>query len=479
MRVLLAVLLVGLAVAAAALLAGHPGQVEIVWLRWQIETSVGVLIAVIALIAAIASLLALLVAGLRRAPRALRRARTARRRRAGEMALTRGLVALSAGDETEARRHAERAAVLLDASPTARLLAAEAATRQGDEAAARQAYATLLEHRDSEFLGLRGLLGQAVRAGDDAAALHFAERARQLRPRTTWLIENLVQLQARSGEWRAVHDTLARAARRGGLASDTARRQRGIALYELSHAAERQGDLRQAAGLAAKAQALAPEIAAVADRHARLLIGLGRKRTAAKAIERAWRRAPHPDLARAYADIAADAAPTARAAALQRLAKNNPEAIESRLALAEAALDAQLWGEARRHLDLAGAGGGAAAAPERSEHLSRRLCLAMARLEESGSANLAEARRWLDLALKALPDPEHVCRRCGAASPQWQPLCRVCGGFDTLRRRTSDDNAPVVLPSTDVPALAAPLTLPAPELHRARPSLAQTPQSDN
>ena len=66
--------------------------------------------------------------------------------------------------------------------------------------------------------------------------------------------------------------------------------------------------------------------------------------------------------------------PLGRAAALQRLAARNPEAGESHLAIAEAALAAQLWGEARRHLTLA-EGVAPPAGP------SRRLCLLMARLE--------------------------------------------------------------------------------------------------
>ena len=484
MRAMLALLLLAAAVATAAFFADHPGQVSIVWQGWQIETSVGVLLGAVALIALTLALLVLLLAALRRLPRHLRRRRAARRRRAGEVALTRGIVALAAGQAAEARRAAQRACALLDGTPVALLLAAEAAQREGDTAAVEGAYSALLRRPESEFLGLRGLIGQALRAGDDTAARPLAERARRLRPDAPWLADSLLALQGRAGDWAAARDTVAGAARRGALPAARARHHQGVVLYELSCAAERRGDLSRAAGLAAKAQALAADLAAPACQHARLLLGLGRRRAAAKAIERAWRRAPHPDLARLYLDLHPDAEPLARAVALQRLAAQNPAAAESHLAIAEAALPAQLWGEARRHLGLA-----AAASPGSSPISatvsspigpSRRLCLLMARLEESEAGDNAAARVWLDRALAAAPDPAYVCRQCGGESPEWAALCRQCGGFDTLLWQTPQPGSGPVIAAAAAPMLPAPDAAgesPRPRLPSNR--LAAAAQSDN
>lgn len=477
LRTLLALLLLAAAVTAGVFLADHPGQVEIVWQGWVIGTSVGVLIAAAALLALVVAALALLLAGLRRAPRNLRRRRKSSRRRAGEAALTDGLVALAAADAAAARRHAERAQALLGATPIALLLAAEAATRQGDNEAARRAYAALIERRDTEFLGLRGLIGQALRAGDDRGALPLAERARSLRPDAPWLSDSLLLLQARAGNWQGARETLAGAARRRALPAEVERHHRGVVLYELSRAAERDGDARRASGLAAQAQTLAPDLAPLACHAARLLLGRGRKRAAARAIERAWRTAPHPELARLYLEARGAAEPLARAASLQRLAARNPDATESHLAIAEAALAALLWGEARRHLTLA--------AEQSPAAPSRRLCLLMARLEESEAGNAQAAREWLDRAIGAPPEPCYVCGRCGAASTEWQPLCPACGGFDTLAWGTPPDGqvalgappasgaAPLMLPAADVPGVSAAASRP--------PStrLAPTAQSDN
>ena len=157
---------------------------------------------------------------------------------------------------------------------------------------------------------------------------------------------------------------------------------------------------------------------------------------------------------------------------MQRLAAHNPEASESHLAIAETALAAQLWGEARRHLTLA-----IAAPPPGLPSVgpSRRLCRLMARLEESESGDMPAARDWLDRAIGAPPDPSYVCSRCGGGeSPEWQALCPECGGFDTLLWRSppSPDRAGIA----PLAGAGAPLMLPAPEAPGAA-SLPRPPAS--
>ena len=461
MRRLVALVLIAASVVAAVFLADHPGRVEIVWQGWQIDTSAAVLgVAFIVCVLALWGL-AELVTGLLRLPGHLRRRRAARRRAAGDMAVTRGLVALAAGDSAEARREAQRAAALLDGAPLPLLLAAEAAQQQGDTVAARRSFARLLEQPESEFLGLRGLLGEALRTGDDLAARSFATRAHQLRPAAPWLTESLLALQARAGDWPTALGTIADAMRRKVVPAERARHHRGAILYEQAREAERQGDLRRAAGLAAKAQALVPDIAAPAAYHARLLLALGRTRPARKAIERAWRGIPQADLARVYLDSHAAAGPLAQAAALERLAAQNPDAPESHLAVAEAAMMARLWGEARRHLGIA-----VAAAPPPGP--TRRLCRLMARLEDSEPGDAEAARGWVERAAGAPLDPCYVCTRCHAESAEWQALCRQCGGFDTLAWRIPERGAvPIdgqaagptprlMLPAPPLPVAAAP-----------------------
>jgi HemY protein len=437
-------------IAAALFFADHPGQVEIVWQGWQVETSVGVLAAAAVLAGLTIALLFWLVSLTLGSPRAFLRRRRERRRRAGFRALTRGMVAVAAGDPQEAQRCARRADALLADPPLTLLLSAQAAQLSGDDTAAKKFFTAMLDRPETEFLGLRGLLNQALRVGDRGTALRLTERAATLRPGTAWVVESLFDLETREARWEAARETLAEAVKRRVIPRERARHHRGVIVYELSVAALASGDRSRGRSLAAQAQTLTPDLATPAAHHARTLLQDRRPGPAAKAIEAAWRTIPHPDLARVYGTIHDGAPPLDRLKSFERLAAQNPDARETHLAVAEAALDAQLWGEARRHLDRAltaptppfsarsaKSGPDLSTTPRSDKEIiltgpTPRLCLMMARLEEAEHGVGAEAHEWLDRAVAAMPDPRYVCRACGGESLEWRSLCPHCGSFDAL-----------------------------------------------
>jgi HemY protein len=452
-RGLLGLIVIAGAMAAAIFFADHPGRVGIVWQGWQLETSVGVLAAAALLAGLAVALLFWLVSLIIDSPHAFLRRRRERRRRAGYRALTRGMVAVAAGDPQEAQRCARRADALLADPPLTLLLSAQAAQLGGDETAAKKFFTAMLDRPQTEFLGLRGLLNQALRAGDRRTALRLTERAANLRPGTPWVVENLFDLEARQRRWEAARDTLAQAVKRRVIPRERARHHRGVIAYELSLAALARGDRPHGRSLAAQAQSLTPDLAAPAAHHARTLLQDRRPGPAAKAIEAAWRTIPHPELAQAYGAIHASLPPLDRFRNFERLAAQNPDARETHLAVAEAALDAQLWGETRRRLDRAltapappftarpsySASAHSTSRADEDTALTGptpRLCLMMARLIEAEQGDGADAREWLDRAVTAMPDPRYVCTTCGGESLEWMSLCPHCGSFDALNWRT-------------------------------------------
>jgi HemY protein len=100
-----------------------------------------------------------------------------------------------------------------------------------------------------------------------------------------------------------------------------------------------------------------------------------------------------------------------------------PENAESYLAIGDAALAAQLWGEARRHY---------ARACELSSNAQARAYRSLAEIEKQEHQDFAKAESWHMKALAAPPDPAWRCRACDHASADWQPRCPVCGTVDGL-----------------------------------------------
>lgn len=341
---------------------------------------------------------------LRRLPARMRAKREARNREKGEAALTRALVALAAGTADTARLEVRRARQLLGDKPQVLLLSAEAERLSGSEEGAAEAFRTLAARDDARFLGLRGLLRQAIQRQDWPAAQQLAREAEAAQPGAAWVREERAALALRTQDWREALALAAPKAPRAQLALAAARQE---------------SDIAQAAELERQAfeadHAFSPAVIAYAKR----LAGAGSQRKARSVLEQGWAAAPHPDIAEAYLKDEAD--PLERVKMAETLVQANRNHPESRLLLARTALAAGLTGRARQELEALVQDGTADA----------RAYLLLVELEqvehgESAVARAAEAR-WLRAATAAPSEPRWRCGHCGKLHAQWMPVCDGCG----------------------------------------------------
>ena len=436
-RILIWFVLAAAAMAGAVWLAERPGTVTAEWHGWRLDTSVGVLLVGVILLMLAGVALWLLYRWIVGAPGALLEGWGESRRRQGYRALTQGLAAVAAGDPTEAQKQAKKAEKLLSEPPLTLLLSAQAAQLAGDRVGARRAFNSMLDDEETVFLGLRGLIAQALRDGDTTQALSLAERAFKLRPDTPWVVHALFDMQAQIGQWRAAQETLDTGMRRKVVSADRGRALKALLLVERSRAAERDGSLPDARTHAQNAFALAPERIPVTECYADLLIKTADSKRAMRSIERGWALAPHPDLAALYLKASGERDPLKCIAIVRRLAAQKPDDLESHLALAQASLDAALWGEARRHLAAAGS----TAPPVRA-------CRIMADVEERAHSDEAKVREWLARAALAPADRTWRCNACSAQHETWRPVCESCGAFGTLQWRAPGTYGQLLSPDT-------------------------------
>ncbi len=215
------------------------------------------------------------------------------------------MVAVAAGDAAEAARQSKRADSLLADPPLTMLLAAQAAQLGGDEAAAQRYFTAMLERPETAFLGVRGLLMQAERAGDRVEMRRLIERAHAMRP------------QHAVGDARFARRPGARRALARGAGHAEPRRQGARARAPPTRGARRRrrtspspppsarpASSPRRARHARKALRADPEFAAAAIGRARIEAAAGNRRTARKLIEAAWPRTPHPELLRLYLRVA-------------------------------------------------------------------------------------------------------------------------------------------------------------------------------
>lgn len=420
-RFVLFLLLVAALAFLAVWVADNPGRVTLTWDEYRIESSVAVLVGAGALLSAFAIVLYRLFRLFWYGPRSLARERAQRRERRGYLALTQGLVAAAAGDAKGARRLARRANALLGEPPLTLLLSAQAAQLEGDEAGASAYFEAMLGRPETEFLGLRGLLVEAAKTGRQDKALALAKRAYALKPDALWVLTTLIDLEAKAGQWMDAEATLKEAARRRALGHGEARRVRAVLLFGRARALGERGLNEEALVLAKEALGERPGFVPAALLAAQLLIGRERADAARRVLEAAWRAGPHPALGELFLESLGSEPAMARFEAVQKLVGEEPAEAEGRLLLARAMMEAGLFGLARSQL--------AAAGKARNTARVHRL---MAELEEREKGDREAAARHLARAASAPPDPQWLCERCTAPSPEWLMHCYNCGAFDRM-----------------------------------------------
>ena len=262
----------------------------------------------------------------------------ARRREKGFQALSRGMLAVGAGDARGAAKHAYDANRLIGHEPMAKLLQAQSAQLAGDRPRAVAAYNAMLDHHETHGIGLRGLHVEARRAGDHSAALQYAMRAHARAP-AAWAGQAVLDDRTRRGDWAGALATVDSNAAARLIDKPTANRWRAVIKTAMAEEAMER-DPKAALALAQEACKLAPTLVPAAAISGRLTAQAGDYRRASRMLEAAYAQTPHPDLAAAYlrvrhGDSTEDR--LARARALARMAPHDPESL---LTVGRAALEA-------------------------------------------------------------------------------------------------------------------------------------------
>lgn len=391
---MLRIALILIAIVLAALVSvqvftSDAGVVHFEWGGWQGDTTALFALLVLILLVAVSLPLLRLLMFLMDAPGRIGKAGERARVRRGQEALALGLIAAEAGEFEAARRHADKAEDLIEEPRLALLLQARAAEVAGDTVGAERAYSGMLQNEDTEVLGRKGLMAAALKRGDRTAARAHAEAALKASKTSSWPFQYAFDLAVQAADWEGAIDTLDLGDRRKLMDDKVAKRRRAVLMT--AHAAKLERERRQdkACESAQKAFRLCPNFAPAGAMAARLLVAEGRPERAAAILEEAWESGPHPALAHAYRDIVPGEAREARAARLTALAERRRDHRESKIVMAELAMERGDWASAQSHLDDA-----------YRENPSSRICILFAQIAR-GRGDENAARTWLGQAAAA------------------------------------------------------------------------------
>ena len=435
-RVILFLLASAVLAAGFVWVADRPGDVVITWMGYRIETSVMVAALGLAALVVVLMLLWSLVRVILRSPEQVSLFFRHRRAMKGYLAISRGLIAIGAGDLRGARRSADDAARLSPGDPLALLLTAQSAQMAGDRGGAERAFRDMTRREDTKLLGLRGLYIEAQRRDDAPAARLAAEEAAKASPAPAWAGQAVLDYRCAAADWAGALDALDRM--KGALEKADYRRKRAVLLTARALALDEiDRDGSRAAVL--EAVKLAPDLVPAAALAGRRLAEAGEQRKARKILETAWTLNPHPDIAEAYANLRLGDSARERLTRMQKLAGMLPGQLEGALAVARAALDAREFAVAR-----------AALAPYLSAP-TRRVATLMAEIEESEHGDEGRVREWMGRAMRAAGDP--VWTADGMVSERWLPVSPN-GRLDGFVWKVPLAEIGVTRPAIEMPAAA-------------------------
>ena len=429
-RLILYLVLALLAAAALAWWVDNPGAVTITWFSWQIDTSFAVLVFLIAFALALGLVIQWLYLWARREMPVIGENRHLRRQQRGLKILNRAIISLAAGDGREARKLALKAQKLLPPQPMMQVVAAQAAKLSGDTEAAKKEFKALMESPEAAFLGVRGLLVNAVAEGRTREARRLAEKAKDINPKSAWAIKTLFDLEVKATDWDQARATLDAGKKAKVFSPEEAKSLLATLYYCQAKEAELANDKKEARRLLSLSFRSSKDLLPAALMASRLDREAGKTRAAARVLENAWAVTPHPDLAEAYALLDAMETPAAAYARFKKLCKNNPYVTDSLLLLAEKAIEAENLEEAEKHLQRA------------LEQTGRARAFALkARLEREKGATEKQVLKGEQKAEAGAPEPLWECANCGAETETWSLHCTTCRMFNTLLWRDSETAA--------------------------------------
>jgi len=420
LRVLLFIVAVAILGLGFAFLADTPGT--LVMTVAGREVTVSLMVAAVALVAAVGAVMLTwwIVKVVFTSPQRMQRFFRARRRDRGYQSLSTGIIAAGAGDSVTARRMLKQAGGLLNSTtePMIQLLDAQASIVEGHHADAREKFEAMLDDPELRIFGLRGLYMEAKRLGDRDAAKHYAEKAAELAPQLRWAGTAALELKTAAGDWDGAIRLLESQKKAKQLEPEEIKRKRAVLLTALAQE-NIEKDPPKAKSAAMEAHRLAPDFAPAAVAAAQALIRLNELRRGAHVLESTWRKAPHPEVALAYVNARPGDSSLDRYKRAQRLERLKPNNIDSSMIVAQMAMEAGEFSDARK----------AIAAVLRNEPREGAFML-MADIEDAETGDQGKVREWLARAVRAPRDPAWTAD--GYVAEEWAPVSPISGRLDAF-----------------------------------------------
>lgn len=310
---------------------GQTGAVALNWQGWQVETSPVFVGIVLALLALAAFLVGLFVEWLRGMPHRWRLKHEHKKEKQGWQATVAGFAAMAAGNYDEARKLAAKSRHFLPDKRLGAYITAEVALRDNKNFLAKEQYKELEQDPHTAILGARGLVQQAVRAGQWADVIEHCDKALEQVPNAPWFRRQLFEALLHTHQWGRAQALWGQVK---NMYADAGEPCHGPALCLVRAHVEVEKDAKQAHKILKDGLKTWPDFLPLAQLRTDLLCREEKTHEATKVLEHTFESAPCPHVFEAWLRLAKSEYKASRLVdRVEKLAAKAPEPLVRYLCL--------------------------------------------------------------------------------------------------------------------------------------------------
>lgn len=265
-------------------------------------------------------------------------------------------------------------------------------------------YNLLVKNPKTEKAGWQGLINEHIQRGEIVLASEEVEKLLAKNPKKEWILKEAFSLYILNEDWNKALNCLETLNKIKAVDSDAYDYQKAVLLVRLNKGTE--------------AFKINPSLPAAA-----ILAAKENPKKAEKIYRMAWEEKPSFDVYKAFVKLYAKENTLSQYKHVLKLCESNKNAKINPLVIADAAMNAQLWSEAKKELNgyLA------------NHQLTTNIVAQMARIEIEANHNMKEAQKWMEKMNGLETTANYICDKCTHKTDVWQSSCPVCNQFAGLK----------------------------------------------
>lgn len=382
-------------------LSNSPGEVQIVWKGFLVETNVLGLLSVVFFLCISFTTIYMFYTKIKNFPRQVSLRRKEKNINLARNTLADLTIAMSKNDIKSLENNARKIKKQLGENIFSTYLIAISAIRDNDYKKAKKYLDILIKNKKASFVGYKNLAVISVKQNQDKNALKYLKKAHALDKTNSWVSENLSLLLAKGGNWTGASDVLKLA---DYNSNPELQKKRVYFMIESGH------DLVDDPKLS---MASIPSVLRLIDFYTKK----NDEKRASEIIAKTWKQYQFLEMIKIF--LKQDKFNVKIALKRFKMVYNairHIDSDETKLALATSALDAKLWGKTKFYLQSISYNN----IDKRVSDLWEKLSSSTDKIEVPTLPNpINESPKW-------------TCEICNNKSELWNIKCSDCGAIGSL-----------------------------------------------